>query len=147
MAGKTFDLEQVLMYRREMEKLRKQDLIVAKHHLELANQELQREENLVSLLGQEFNRTQQELVCIDDVRMYADFFSRKREEIKQQKEQIENLDQVMNEKRFDLMEASKDKKVLESLKEKKNAEFKQMMATRERNFLDEISIQKKVITT
>jgi flagellar FliJ protein len=147
MAGKTFELEQVLMYRREMEKLRKQELAEAKHVLEQANNELQREEELVGLLSREFNGCQKNLACIDDVRMYADFFSRKREEIKQQKEQIETLDQAMNEKRSDLMEASKEKKILELLKEKKAVEFRQEMAAKERNFLDEISIQKKVTAT
>lgn len=142
MAGKTFELEQVLIYRREMEKLRKQEFAVAKQVLEQANKELKREEELVELLSQEFLRCQQDIGCIDDLRMYADFFSRKREEIKQQGERVEQLDNVMNDKRSDLLEASKDKKVLESLKEKKAAEFRHEMATKERNFLDEISIQK-----
>ncbi len=145
MAGKIFELEQVLIYRREMEKLRKQEFSVAKEGLEQANEVLLREEELVDQLSHEFHCCQQGMDCIDDMRMYSDFFSRKREEIKQQKEQIEQLDQVMNEKKSDLMEASKDKKVLESLKEKKAAEFRLDMAIRERNFLDEISIQKKVI--
>lgn len=147
MAGKIFELEQVLVYRREMEKLRKQEFAAAKRGLEQANQELEREEELVGLLSQEFQRCQQEIVCIDDMRIYSDFFARKREEFKRQKEQIEHLDQITNEKRFDLMEASKEKKVLESLKEKKTTEFRQEMATKERNFLDEISIQKKVKPT
>lgn len=143
MAGKTFKLEQVLIYRREMEKLRKQEFAVAKQGLEQANQELKREEEQVGLLTQEFKSSQQHIGCIDDIMMYSNFFDRKREDIKRQKEQIVHLDLVMNEKRSDLMEASKDKKVLESLKEKKAAEFRQDMATKERNFLDEISIQKK----
>ena len=147
MAGKIFELEQVLVYRREMEKLRKKEFELAKHGLEQANQELEREENLVGLLTQEFQRCQHDIGCIDDMRMYSDFFARKREEIKQQRFLIEVLDQVANEKRSDLMEASKEKKVLESLKEKKAADFRQNMATRERNFLDEISIQKKVKPT
>lgn len=147
MGGKTFELEQVLVYRREMEKLRKQEFAAAKQGLEQASQELKREEELAELLSQEFQRCQQDIGCIDDIRMYSDFFARKREEIKQQKERIEQLDRIMNEKRSDLMEASKEKKVLESLKEKKAAEFRQDMATKERNFLDEISIQKKVKPT
>ena len=143
MAGKTFELEQVLGYRRDMEKLRKQEFAVAKRGLDQANQELEREEELVSILTKEFERCQQDIGCVDDLRMYSDFFARKREEIKQHKERIEHLDQIATEKRSDLLEASKDKKVLESLKEKKAAEFRQEMATKERNFLDEISIQKK----
>lgn len=147
MASKTFKLEQVLVYRREMEKLRKQEYATAKQGLEKANQELEREEDLVSVLTREFQRCQQDIGCIDDMRMYSDFFARKREEIKQQKEQIEQLDQITSEKRSNLLEASKEKKVLESLKEKKTMEFRQEMATKERNFLDEISIQKKVKPT
>lgn len=143
MAVKTFELEQVLIYRREMEKLRKQDFAEAKQVLDQANQELQREEDLVELLSKEFQRCQQDIGCVDDLRLYLDFFSRKREQIKQYGERIEQLDHIMNEKRSDLLEASKEKKVLESLKEKKAAEFRQVIATKERNFLDEISIQKK----
>ena len=147
MASKTFELEQVLVYRREMEKLRKQEYATARQGLEQANQELEREEDLVELLTQEFQNCHQEIGCIDDMRMYSDFFARKREEIKQQKVRIEHLDLVTNEKRSDLLEASKEKKVLESLKEKKALEFRQEMAIKERNFLDEISIQKKVKPT
>ena len=52
-------------------------------------QELQREEDLVELLTQEFQRCQADIGCVDDLRMYSDFFARKREEIKQQKEQMD----------------------------------------------------------
>lgn len=144
MASKIFELEQVLVYRREMEKVRKQEFAAARIQLDLANQELHREEEYVGILTQEFKSCQQNIGCIDDLRMYVDFFARKREDIRQQKEKIEQLDVVVNEKRSDLLEASKEKKVLESLKEKKAEEFKIEMATKERNFLDEISIQKKV---
>jgi flagellar FliJ protein len=144
MVGKIFEFEQILIYRKEMEKLRKQELAAAKRRLDQANQELEREEGLVKILSQEFERCQRDMGCIDDIRMYADFFARKREEIKEQKVQIDYLDQIANEKRSDLMDASKDKKVLESLKEKKITEFRQEMASKERKFLDEISIQKKV---
>ncbi len=144
MAGNKFGLEQVLTYRREMEKLRKQELAVAKEGLYQATLKLESEEQRVELLTREFRYCQQQMESVDDMRLYSDFFARKREEIKQQKARVEHLDLVMNEKRSDLLEASKEKKVLESLKDKKAFEFRQGMAIRERNFLDEISIQKKV---
>jgi len=147
MAGKIFELEQVLVYRREMEKLRKQEFAAARQALEQANQKLKREEDVMHLLSEEFRRNQQDIGCIDDMRMYANFFVRKRQEINCHKEHVESLDLAANEKRSDLMGASKEKKVLESLKEKKAAEFKRYMATKERDFLDEISIQKKAKQT
>jgi flagellar FliJ protein len=77
------------------------------------------------------------------MRRYVDFFARKREDIKNQKERIDQLGSIMSDKRDDLLDATRDKKVLESLKEKKAREFKLEMAQKERTFLDEISIQKK----
>lgn len=144
MATKTFKLEQVLVYRREMEKLRSQEFANAQQGFDQANRELHQEEERVEELSQEFRCCQNELGCIDELRMYADFFARKRGEIKVQKERLEQLDAAMNACRMELLEASKDKKVLESLKEKKRLEFRREMDHKERNFLDEISIQKKV---
>lgn len=146
MKGKTFKLEQVLVYRDEMEKICKQDFAFAKQGFESAHDELQREEERVKELTREFCHRQQHLDCIDEMRMYSDFFARKREEIKNQKERVQNLDLILNDRREELLEATKDKKVLESLKEKKAKEFRQEMNLKERNFLDEISVQKKAET-
>ena len=144
MASKVFKLEQVLVYRHEMEKLCKQEFATAKQGFEKAHDELLREEERVRELTQEFCNRQQHLVCIDEMRMYSDFFARKRDEIKNQKERVEHLDLVLSDRREELLEATKDKKVLESLKQKKAQEFRQEMNLKERNFLDEISVQKKV---
>lgn len=143
MTDKSFKLEQVLVYRGEIEKVCKQEFAAAKQGLEKAHDELLREEEYVNDLTHEFCNRQQELDCIDEMRMYSDFFARKREEIKSQKERVEQLDRVMNERREVLLDATKDKKVLESLKQKKFDEFRQEMKQKESNFLDEISIQKK----
>lgn len=143
MADKSFKLEQVLSYRGEIEKLCKQEFASAKQGFDQAHDELVRDEDKVNSLTQEFCNRQQELDCIDEMRMYSDFFARKREEIKNQKSRVEELDRVMNERREDLLEATKDKKVLESLKQKKTEEFRQEMKQKENDFLDEISIQKK----
>lgn len=143
MAGKKFDLEQVLSYRREIEKVRKQDFVSAKLELEHAHDVLDQHESHVDALTKEFSTRQTELNSIEEMRRYVDFFARKREEIINQKDRINQLGSVMNDRRNDLVDATRDKKVLESLKEKKAREFKQEMAQKERAFLDEIAIQKK----
>lgn len=74
--------------------------------------------------------------------MYADFFARKREDIKNQKERLDQLGNIVNDQRASLLDATKDKKVLESLKEHKAKEFKLMMEQKEQTFMDERSIQK-----
>lgn len=143
MASKKFELEQVLNYRREIEKVRKLDFVSAKLELEHANDVLNQHESHVDVLTREFHTRQTEMNSIDEMRRYVDFIVRKREDIKNQKECIDRLDCIMSDKRDDLLEATRDKKVLESLKEKKAREFRLEMAQKERAFLDEIAIQKK----
>jgi flagellar FliJ protein len=142
-AGKKFELEQVLNYRCEIEKVRKLDFVSAKLELEHANVVLNQHESHVDELTKEFCTRQTELNSVEEIRRYADFFARKREDIKNQKERIDLLGNVMSDRRDDLLDATRDKKVLESLKEKKAREFRLEMAQKERAFLDEISIQKK----
>ena len=143
MVSKQFELEQVLKYRLEVERLRKQEFATAKQGFEHAHDELKQEEALAEDLSQEFSQRHSELASIDELRMYTDFFARKREEIKNRKEQLDQLSQVMNERRENLLDATKDKKVLETLKEKKAQEFRQAMDLKEQAFMDEIAVQKK----
>lgn len=143
MAGKKFELEQVLSYRCEVEKARKMEFVSAKLDFEHAHDVLNQHESHVDVLSKEFSSRQTELSSIEEMRRYVDFFARKKEDIKNQKERINHLDGVLSERREVLVDATRDKKVLESLKEKKAREFKLHMAQKEQAFLDEISIQKK----
>lgn len=143
MAGKPFELEQVLKYRTEVERIRTQEFAAARQDYEHANDLLRIEEERMQDLSCEYRNRQQELKCIEDIRLYAHYFTRKRNDINNQKEQADKLGCVMDERRDILLDAAKDKKVLESLKEKKAKEFRVMMDQKEQSFMDEISVQKK----
>ncbi|GFE59484.1 flagellar export protein FliJ [Geobacter sp. AOG2] len=143
MKGNGFKLEQVLNYRCEIEKMRKQEFASAKREFEHADDRLRREKERVENVSEEFCHRQGELESIQEMRMYADFFARKREDLRNQKDRLDQLGTIMNDRRDFLLDATKDKKVLESLKEQKTKEFKLMMDHKEQTFLDEISIQKK----
>lgn len=143
MAGKRFELEQVLKYRTEVERMRKQEFASAKREFEQASDQLSREEALVENLASEFCHRHGELESIEEMRRYADFFARKREEIKDRKERVEQLGGIVSERREILLDATKDKKVLESLKDKKTKEFRQAIDQKEQSFMDEIAVQKK----
>lgn len=142
MAVMKFELEQVLRYRRDMEKMRKNDFALAKQELDVANDLLEKQKSDVSRLAQEFNSKHSEFDNIDELSRYVHFFAKKREDILHQKEQIEYLDTIMNERRVDLLDATKDKKVLESLKDKKTRMLRMHLAQKERDFMDELSVQK-----
>jgi flagellar FliJ protein len=142
-AGKHFKLEQVLNYRCEIEKIRKQEFASAKQAFEHASDRLRQQKEQVEDVSREFAARQGALENIEELRIYADFFTWKREDIKCQMHKVSQLDQAMNNRRQHLLDATKDKKVLESLKDKRTVEFKQRMEQKEQMFLDEISIQKK----
>lgn len=143
MASKQFELEQVLKYRLEVERLRRQDFAVAKQGFENAHEQLEREVAQTQDLSLEFIHRQGDLGSIEELRRYSDFFARKRVEIRTQREQVDQLGRVMKERRDTLLDATRDKKVLESLKEKKAQEFRLEMDQKEQAFMDEIAIQKK----
>jgi flagellar FliJ protein len=140
--GNGFKLEQVLNYRCEIEKMRKQEFASAKREFEHADDRLRREKEGVETVSEEFFHRQGELESIQEIRMYVDFIARKRADIVNQKERLDQLGNIVNDRRAFLLDATKDKKVLESLKEKKAKEFKLMMEHKEQSFVDEISIQK-----
>jgi flagellar FliJ protein len=140
--GNGFKLEQVLNYRCEIEKMRKQEFASAKREFEHADDRLRREKEHMENLSEEFCHRQGELESIQELRMYVDFLARKRVDIKNQKERLDQLGNIVNDLRAFLLDATKDKKVLESLKEQKAKEFKLMIEHKEQTFMDEISIHK-----
>ncbi len=143
MPDNKFELEQVLKYRLEVERLKKQEFAEAKQGLEKAEDRLLQEQERTLDLSRRFDDIHDTIKDIEEMRRYADFFTRKRREIVQQKERIEHLGLILNERREVLLEATKDKKVLESLKERKIQEFRLAMDQKEQLFMDEIAVQKK----
>lgn len=140
---KGFELHQVLHYRTDLERLRKQDFAAARQDLDRANDRLEQERNKASVLAKDFAERHGQLNSVVELQLYADFFARKREEIREQQERVTALDRILENRREELVQATQDKKVLESLKAKKDHEFRQEQQRKERDFLDEMSVQKK----
>ena len=140
---KGFELHQVLNYRTDLERLRKQEFAAARQDLDQASDKLEQQRNEAAALARDFAERNGQLNSVVELQLYADFFTRKREEIKQQQERVTALDRILEDRRDGLVQATKDKKVLEALKEKKMLAFRQEMQRKERDFLDETAVQKK----
>ncbi len=138
-----FTLHQVLNYRADLERLRKQEFATARQDLDRANDKLEQERQEAAELAREFAERNGQIDSVVELQLYADFFARKREQIKQQQERVVALDRILEHRREELVQATQDKKVLESLKEKKELAFRQEQQRKERDFLDEIAVQKK----
>jgi flagellar FliJ protein len=138
-----FTLERVLHYRRETEKLRKQECALARREYEVAEERLRREEESLERLNLEFMKRQIDGIGAVELQLYADFFSRKKMDILQQREMVTVLDRKLEEKNESLVAAATDKKIMEELKKKKLAAHEKSLAVKEQAFLDEIALQQR----
>ena len=143
MAKHTFALEQVLNYRKEVERMRTLELVAARQEFEKASDLLEREEKKVVSLNTEFLDRQRDGISAMELQIYADFFQRKSKDIKRQRLEADTLNSRMEEKRDILIGAAKEKKVLESLKEKKVLAQKRELSEKERAFLEELALRNR----
>lgn len=143
MQKNVFTLERVLSFRREAEKLRKLEFATAKREYELAEDRLRREEEQMENLNLEFMSRQIEGICAQELQLYADFFQKKSQDILCQREVVSRLDEDVVEKRKNLVEAAKDKKIMEELKSKKIKAHEKALAEKEQGFLDEIALRNR----
>jgi flagellar FliJ protein len=137
-----FRLEQVLNYRREVEKVRTQEFARARRDFEGACERLKSEEQSVTHLNTECLDRQREGISATELQLYSDFFRRKSADIRQQRQEADSLDKRMAEKQDVLAEAAKEKKALETLKEKKVLSHKRAIDDKERFFLEEIALRR-----
>lgn len=143
MAKKGFALEQVLNYRREVEKIRTLEFALARGEFEAACERLKSEERRVGLLNTEFIDRQRQGISAMELQMYADYFRHKSTDIREQRRETVSLGSRMSEKQDNLAEAAREKKALETLKEKKVLAHRREQAEKERAFLEEIALRKK----
>lgn len=143
MQKKGFKLQQVLNFRKEVEKARSIELAEAKKELDHASEILKQEEQHAAKVAEELANKQSEGIDASELLMYSNFIHKKSRDIKQQRQQVDTLDLKVAERREILLDAAKEKKVLESFKEKRVAADRKELSIKERDFIDEISVQKK----
>lgn len=141
MAGHEFRLEQVLKFRKEVERIHQLELLAARQRHEMANDRLCCEEKAIEELDREFSQRQMEGIQAGDLQLFGDYRLRKRTEINRIKEELPALEQAVQEKRESLIAAAKEKKVLEIFKQKKLHALRAEQLEKERNFMDEVAIQ------
>jgi flagellar protein FliJ len=141
MAGHEFRLEQVLKFRKEVEKMHQLELAAAKQQHDNARERLQSEKEAMEALAQELAERQRQGIDVNDLQLFGDFSRRKAEEIQQIRQSLPALEKAVQEKREALMTAAKEKKALEVFKEKKLRDLRLEQLNKERAFLDELAIQ------
>lgn len=136
-----FKLEKVLELRKRKEHEREKELADLKELLmreETFLEELKEEAAKISTVMHGLQETAQERLDIKELVRYYDYLEKVREKISAQIAQIKRVIAGIEEKRQELIEAAKERKIMEKLKDNQYRKFKQTLETVERKFLDEL---------
>jgi flagellar FliJ protein len=130
-----FRLEQVLRYRRIERDEKKRVLIQAQGELRTAEDQLQFLES--ERLKNEVNQAQN--LPVEQYMLAGLYMDRLKTKIHEQRIVIQKQEEVVQAAMAAYIEASKESKTLESLKEKREREYNERVAHLEAQFLDEVA--------
>jgi len=135
-----FNLEPVLNHRRLVEETLQKDLAILKISLIDENERLiTYEESRVQLL-EELQQIQKEGTTTSDILLYLPFIEQVSKDIEKQKKRVLKLEKKVEQNLKDLLEAIKNKKALQKLKEKAFKTYNQKLIKNEQDFLNEVAV-------
>ncbi len=137
---KPFSLTKVLKYRKQMEDAAALQLAHAQQQLQMAQRDLEKVENELTILITELDTIQEAGIGIEELLRYENRISWLKTERENRTAVFESALENVNTKRSIVLEKSKNKKVLEKLKKKQDLQWHKHQNKRENNILDEIAV-------
>ncbi len=135
-----FRLQKVMETTRAREELQKKELALALAEVERNEATLERMlDKLAGELDAFSARHGSKTIRVSELTQYASYTDKQLGEINTQREDIVKLAALVDEHRRKLLEISKDKKILERLKEKRYEEYRKKLRQVEQKFMDELS--------
>ncbi len=135
-----FRLQKVMETTRAREELQKKELALALAEVERNEAMLER---MLDKLAEELDafsaRHGSKAIRVSELMQYASYTDKQLGEINTQRDDIVKLAALVDEHRRKLLEISKDKKILERLKEKRYEEYRKKLRQVEQKFMDELS--------
>lgn len=129
-----FKMEKILEYKNSVEKSRTEDYLKASHHLALEKDELEQ----LSLAYDKQN--QEKKGDLSQMKMQFLYKEKLKTALFHQEKKVEVLSTRVEDARGHLIEARKDRKIMENLKEKDRERYRMEILASEQKELDEISI-------
>jgi len=139
-AKKKFRLQKVLEVRELIEKNRQKDFAGAKQNLQIENEELEHLENKKDGFTQSMNTLKK--AKVSQFRGNQAYLETLKQAVADKHETIAVLEESVEAKRQHLLEAAKDRKALEKLKERKTDAAIHEENQIEQGFIDVIAIQR-----
>lgn len=137
---KPFSLETVLDYRKRLEDIAKNRLFEAQKAKRMVQERLTAEEQAYSELIETLDRRQFEGIDILDLIRYVDQIQFSQNRIVAIKKTLAEKNALVVEEREQLILRSKERKIMEKLKEKQNQAWREYLNKKEAALLDEIAI-------
>jgi len=135
-----FNLEPVLNHRRLVEETLQKDLAISKISLIDETERLITYEKNRDQLLEELQQIQKEGTTTSDILLYLPFIEQVSKDIERQKKRVLELEKQVGQNLKDLLEATKNKKALQKLKEKAFKTYNQKLIKNEQDFLNEVAV-------
>jgi flagellar FliJ protein len=136
-----FDLEPVLNHRRYQEEILQKKLAESRIRLTAEQKKLRRLKEKKHEYARTFRSLQEQAGMVSDLILYIRYLDRLSKEIGHQKQKVIVAEKEFNQKRNDLIEVLKKRKMLEKLKEKAWKTHQQRLLKNERKFMDEVAVK------
>ena len=137
---KPFTLDVVLNYRKRLEDIAQQRFVEAKRIRETIRQRLIREEDTFSKLCGESERLQAEGITVAELIRYEERINYLQKSIKAIRKTLAEKEEIVATEQKNLARRSKDRQVMERLKEQQNSDWSEYLSKKEASMLDEISV-------
>lgn len=134
-----FRLEKALEHRAEEEERIKREFLLKKNRLDSEKEVLSQKIKLINETIHQFNELRYGTLNAISLRNYEIYLKKIKNEKIKQDEVVEQCRKITEEAKDAFIEARKEKKVLEKLKEKKYEVYKQEELKKEQKFIDELS--------
>ena len=142
MAAK-FKLQSVLNYRQSLEDQAQQLLAASLQKQSDLKTQLQEQKQKLQRHDRELKIRQVDGLTVAEIELYESQIQHRRHLIEDILIQQQRLDQQIEIKRKELLHAARERQVLEKLKDKQEADYRQELSRKERAMLDEISLRNK----
>lgn len=137
-----FRLQKVMETTQAREELQKRELALALGDLERNEHML---EEMIDRLNEELDQFSSirgsGSIRVSALAQYASYTDSQLAGINRQREEISRMAELVEQHRAKLLEITKDKKVLERLKEKRYEEYRKKLRQVEQKFMDELSVR------
>ena len=138
----SFKLQKVLDFRETKERLAQENLADATREHMAAQAALDEMKERKAALLRDIGEAEDGLVDLRQVRLCLDYLQFLLEGIEKKTDEVEALAKVVEQRREELVEASRDKETIRKVKERDFAEYITLMRTLEQKFIDDLATTK-----